>query len=179
MRKLFLVMLLFTINYSISQVNFTAQNEIEIENNIKTILKQKNNLSFEQLYIKNFLNDVSSDINEDKSGIYQVNTNVFHYGDYLLIKNQNDYVFFHSVPDFNSLCEKIIELKGVSNKVKRKSLRKTYNYYVDYIEYKTQKEMIVIFNKNNTKKESNRRKVFLERKKEAKNTYNEFKKMLG
>lgn len=130
-------------NYSFSQVNFFVEKSKEVKLSIKKILQEKNNLNIDSLYVGNLISDKRFDYKKD-SGVYIVYTDVLHFGRSLLFKNQNNYTFYNSVSELEPLLKEVLEIKDIDDKQKRKYLKKVYSYFIDFLDRKTQNEILII-----------------------------------
>lgn len=180
MKKSAIALILFLISfYSFGQISFSAKSYDEVSNNIKSILKEKNNLSFKSLSILNIVNNKNLE-STPYSGVYLVNTDVFHYGDYLLFKNESAYTFFSRIPNIEVLFEEILKNKGIRSS-RKKYLKKIYSYYINFLNEKHKSE-ILIFPKDSSSDinlyKKKKRNKYLNMKKNAKDKYSEYLEFL-
>ena len=146
---------------------------------IKSILKEKNDIDFTSIKIYNIISHKDL-TNNSNLGVYLVNTNVFHYGDFLLFKSKNNnFKFFYKTPEIKTLFNEVLKNKN-TNKNKKKYLKKVYKYYNHYVDNKNEKGTTLmpkdsVFSVKEYRKEK-KRKCLIE-KNEIKKQYLYYKKL--
>lgn len=183
MRKLVLSMLLIIFySYSYSQGSFTANNSNEVKEKVKSILIEKKRFSSlikaESIFISDLIKSKTLG-DESNDGVYIVNTDAVHIGNFLLFKDRNNFILFYSIPELEKLFDEVLNIRGLDKRDKKKYLKNLYHYYVYFLERKSKKELFFIPKDSasyaDVYKKKKKRK-YSKKKRDIKKKYKEFLK---